>query len=809
MIAALWIGVVLQTQSAADDLPAGAIPSARFAPGALHRARFASVRDERLAELRAAGAVRFEHDYGGFVLAAIDERRAGGEEALRASGLEWHDEHDLVALNGFLLDTARPRETLARLRPSEALGDPLDASLDPDAGLYLLQFVAPPRDEWREALVAAGVELVQYVPRNAYVVAIEPARVAGAQALAAASAEVRYLGVFEPGFRMTPDVRAIAAGGASGPVPVTVQLVRGPEFERARADLATLCTRIVSSTTVGPYENVRCDVDAAYLAWLAARPAVFAIEPARPPERLDERQGQIVAANVAGAAPSAPGYLAWLAARGFGAGQFGTFSVNVVDDASSLSGHPDLDAARVAFVFNPTGQSGPQGGHGFLNAHVIAGFNSGSGAALEDAGGYNYGLGIAPWARVGSTAIFGGGPLDPVAWEDAAYGAGARISSNSWGTGVFAYDSLAQAYDVMVRDARAGVAGHQAYTLVFGVGNEGPGANTVFSPSSAKNVIGVGASENNRQTGTDGCGWSNAAANDLRDVASFSSRGPVNAAGGDGRTKPDLLAPGTHVQAGVPQSSYDGSTVCNPYFPLGQTLYSWGSGTSHSTPAVAGGCALIRQWFLNQGRAAPSPAMTKAVLVGCADHMPGVGANDTLPSPSQGFGRMALARAFDDAPRLLLDQESRFASTGQAFTTDPLLSPGLGVRALPLVVADPSKPVRVALVWTDAPGSTVGAPFVNDLDLTVVVGATTYKGNVFSGATSIPGGTADIRNNVECVFLPPGTAGSIVVRVVASAIVGDGVPGNGDPTDQDFALFVYNVGPKARRSQAPGAVLPF
>ena len=34
-------------------------------------------------------------------------------------------------------------------------------------------------------------------------------------------------------------------------------------------------------------------------------------------------------------------------------------------------------------------------------------------------------------------------------------------------------------------------------------------------------MIGVGASENNRQTGTDGCGWSNAAANDLRDVASW------------------------------------------------------------------------------------------------------------------------------------------------------------------------------------------------------------------------------------------------------------------------------------------------
>jgi len=73
-------------------------------------------------------------------------------------------------------------------------------------------------------------------------------------------------------------------------------------------------------------------------------------------------------------------------------------------------------------------------------------------------------------------------------------------------------------------------------------------------------------------------------------------------------------------------------------------------------------------------------------------------------------------------------------------------------------------------------------------------GATTYRGNVFSGALSVAGGTADIRNNVECVFLPAGTSGVLTVRVTAAAIVGDGVPGNGDQTDQDFALFVYNAG---------------
>src|SRR4029453_15559090 len=42
-------------------------------------------------------------------------------------------------------------------------------------------------------------------------------------------------------------------------------------------------------------------------------------------------------------------------------------------------------------------------------------------------------------------------------------------------------------------------------------------------------------------------------------------------------------------------------------------------------------------------------------------------------------------------------------------------------------------------------------------------------------------------------FLPAGTTGSFTVTVRASSIAGDGVPGNGDTTDQDFALVISNA----------------
>ena len=49
----------------------------------------------------------------------------------------------------------------------------------------------------------------------------------------------------------------------------------------------------------------------------------------------------------------------------------------------------------------------------------------------------------------------------------------------------------------------------------------------------------------------------------------------------------------------------------------------------------------------------------------------------------------------------------------------------------------------VTLAWTDVPGPTMGNAFVNNLDLEVIVGGQTYKGNLFMGANSMTGGAAD------------------------------------------------------------------
>ena len=104
--------------------------------------------------------------------------------------------------------------------------------------------------------------------------------------------------------------------------------------------------------------------------------------------------------------------------------------------------------------------------------------------------------------------------------------------------------------------------------------------------------------------------------------------------------------------------------------------------------------------------------------------------------------------------------------------------------------------IKIMLVWTDAPGHGLGGDtpaWNNDLDLVVDTAGGTYLGNNFGGdGFSVTGGAADAMNNTEGVFLGPTPPAEFTVRVFASNINSDGVPGIGDGTDQDFALVCYN-----------------
>jgi hypothetical protein len=139
-----------------------------------------------------------------------------------------------------------------------------------------------------------------------------------------------------------------------------------------------------------------------------------------------------------------------------------------------------------------------------------------------------------------------------------AYLDGARIHSNSWGgpTGFSSnpyggYVSSSQQVDQAMWDDKD-------MLVLFAAGNNGADADmngvvdpdSIGQPGTAKNVLTVGASENNRPSinGIWGSSYGDPIASDRRannpaGMAAFSSRGPTD----DGRIKPDIVAPGTYI----------------------------------------------------------------------------------------------------------------------------------------------------------------------------------------------------------------------------------------------------------------------
>lgn len=740
-------------------------------------------------------------------------RDAGARHVARRGGLVIYDA-DAAAANAPGI-VARPDFDSLRLRRGvvRTRGAGVPAKGRATRRLQLIQFVAPPIDSDLQALSARGARLVHYVPQNGYLVWTEDDRAAAA--LAAVTPDgtaVQFQADYEVEQALSPHLDRAAADAA--PVDLNVQLYNaGAETQRDIASIERHARLLAPPRfALGErYINLRISIPGRAIALIAGLETVVNIEPHRPPRLYGETQSQILAGNLtaSGAAPTGPGYLTWLGTLGFPTTPSAYPIVAVVDDgvddgtttpfnSEFYTFNDPNQPSRIVFAVTPPGAAGNNAhgpdGHGNINASIVAGYNSGFGPAVENLLGFNYGLGVAPYGRIGNVRVFtptfdaGDGTGSMV--ED-YHARGARISSNSWGSdGPGVYDITAQEYDGLSRDARPGLAGNHEILFIFAAGNEGPFPTSIGSPATAKNVLSIGASETyavDAGAGS-GCGDTLADGDDARDIAGFSSRGPC----ADGRIKPDIVAPGTFVHGAASQPNFTGAGVCgaagndftapgaDALFPPG-SAYTWSSGTSVSTPAVSGYAALLVNLLARVYDVTdPSPALLKAYIIHGTRYLTGASAGDDLPSPSQGYGAADMAVGFKlDATRLLHDQHVILGSAGDSITFTG-------------TVPDPTKPVRIVLAWSDAPGTAIGDAFVNDLNLSVDVAGTVYNGNNFIGSQSQPGGTPDFSNNVEAVFLPPGSAGTASITIEALSIAGDGVPGNTDPTDQDFALVAYN-----------------
>jgi hypothetical protein len=746
-------------------------------------------------------------DYGAFGL-----YRAGSDGRPADQRLRLLVDADLLQLDRLRLDTQRDAIAVpagfARARPQ-------------GAALQLIQFVGPLKGEWLDLVRGTGSVPVHAIASHGYLVWADGAARTRLAALAEQSRVVQFSEPL-PSFVKLGDSlfeRLTAARDAgAGRLPIVVQRYRHADGDANDRAIEALDVRITGAwTALLGYENAHAEATLAQVRALIELPDVYWVGERHERTLADEVQAQIVrgAFEPQPVLPSSAGYLPWLDGLGFPADSAAYPIIDITDDGIDNRTTSPVDASlRVLGLSTNPGRlaynqhcgsantNGAVRGHGHINASIAVGYDLRANATTPGArfpGEYQRGLGINPYGRLGGTRIFNAnGSYDVSACGASdtsvirtSYIAGARISSNSWGCRLCGvqYDDSSQAYDVATRDADLQAAGNQALVTVFAAGNNGPAVASVWAPGNAKNVITVGASENPRPNDENGP-WSNAVchttpadADHAMDVAALSSRGPVPGQ----RNKPDLVAPGTHI-TGTRPSVGPTFGVCDPSRPIGNATYMASSGTSHATPAVASAAALAWRWIA-QPRSGlvvdgdpspdPSPAVLKAWLVAHPTYLDGSGANDDLPSPAQGYGMPNLSAMFDETPKRLVDQNHVFDESGEVWTWKGR-------------VADPSRPLRVVLVWTDAPGAIGTSPQVNDLDLEIETADATWLGNHFKGAWSVSGGAADARNSVEAVFLPPGHSGPLAVRVRAFDIAGDGVPGNDDASDQDFALVCVN-----------------
>jgi len=493
------------------------------------------VEDPVLAKELVAQGATVIGDYGAFTVVNADD-------ALLANGVsnrvEMADDWNLVRLNARVLDTRAPA-TKALRQPRGSFNG---------KRLHLVQFAGPIKPGWLRELKNNGVQIVSYIPENTYLVYGDAAALARLQTWAGASAFTQWEGAYSQDLKVHSEARALAVRRSDGKFPVATFEIQLLTDTNANAATMALIDQLKTEPlqldcSSAPYRNLVVSLSADQLDTIAAQPDVVSIQEFAAPKKRDERQDQIIAGNLNGTVPNGPGYLAWLASKGFTQAQFDAsgFVVDVadsgIDNGTTTPGHFGLypfgdfaQSSRVAYTRfegtqNPGGTLAGCDGHGTINSHIIANYDGFAGFPHQDSAGYSYGVGVCPFVKVGSSVIFDNSvpnkdftyPDYPTMASD-AYASGARIGNNSWGSDVKGhYDFVSQAYDKLVRDAQASVPGNQEMSFAFAAGNAGPcstpkSSQGIDSPGSAKNVITVGASENVRflsiaDGGNDPSGW--------------------------------------------------------------------------------------------------------------------------------------------------------------------------------------------------------------------------------------------------------------------------------------------------------------
>lgn len=584
------------------------------------------------------------------------------------------------------------------------------------------------------SLARLGVEQGDLLEGDSRLVRVPQSKLAEAQAASGSA-----LRPYEPKDRLAQSLSGSASTPDQGVLTVNVT-VFGPEDKGAVVQTVRSLGGTVLRGATEQGRVLRLLVSGARLGELAKMPAVVYIEPVQSYRLMNDRARDLVAATPLGVdgwlSPSWPGLT--------GAGQIIGLADSGLDKGSTEDIHPDLASVpghmpKVAMLKSWAGapSAADPNGHGTHMAATIAG----TGSAL--AGRYQ---GLAPGASIYFQGLTNSsGQLDPppdlTALFTPAYEAGVRIHVNGWGGENGGYQSTASQIDQFIRK-------HPDFLAIFSAGNNGPGAGSLTSEAYTKNGLVVGASQSPHPVFDPHQVDGNLASD-------FSSRGPT----GDGRLKPELLAPGALISAKARQVTSE--------FNLGDGYYTYMEGTSMAAAAAGGSAALLREYLIKYEQVQrPTAVLLKAALI-CGADTP-----DTGPA-RDGFGVLDLGGT------VLALHENTFQ-----FVDNLGGVANGGTTAYTSLVQGDGTPFKATLAWTDpavAPG--VSHPLVNNLDLVVRDPA----GKVWLGNSFMGTGKPDDANNAEQVYIPHPTPGVYTISVKGTNIAQNTVSGASRKA-QDFAL---------------------
>lgn len=499
--------------------------------------------------------------------------------------------------------------------------------------LFLVQFRTIGLPEWREALAAAGAEVLSFVPSNAHIVRMDPALASRIAALDF----VERVAPYHPSYRLEPELRAwldapVSADGARESMRVrAMAFAWGPEGkERIRAAAEGAGATVASWYPSG--HILELAVNRAQLRTIASHDEVVWIDRWSPPENDMDLVREDNGANALETATEICGQ----GVRG------------EVLDAGIESTHQDFDGIIMHTAAD-------------VQSHGTSTYGIVFGNGARDGDGQAKGTSNLPCKDGGIFADYNA-VTDRFAHTQELKGAPyfASFQSNSWGDALTtAYTSISSQMDDIIWRLDIAICQSQS--------NNG---NQSSRPQAwAKNIISVGGIRHYDTLSTSDDAWANGA-----------SIGPA----ADGRLKPDVNywydSIYTTTTGNTYTSGFGGTSAATPITcgTLGLMVKLWSDNAWGTNPT--GSTVFERQ---------PHFATMKALLINNAQQYSFTGTTSDLTRTHQGWGRPDAEIARQRAATSFVVDQTEALQIGQSSSYNVVVAAGESELKVTMAYPDP------------------------------------------------------------------------------------------------------------------------